>query len=219
LWGNSDTDGMVSSSQMHTTTGSPAVSYSDLQGGVVIGTGNISANPGFTDANGADNVFGTLDDDLRLLDGPFCIDTGSNSVVPVSVSTDLGGEDRFVDDVLTDDTGTGGPPTVDMGAYEYVPVVMFGAMFKRADGNLDGVTDIADAVELLRILFLHTPTRHNCASAYDYNSDFEIDFIDTIFLLFYLFDGQRAPAEPFHDCGFEALDQGLGCRSYAPCEG
>ncbi len=38
---------------------------------------------------------------------------------------------RFVDDPLTADTGNGGPPTVDMGAYEFA-----------CTGNLDDISDV-----------------------------------------------------------------------------
>jgi len=45
------------------------------------------------------------------------------------VTTDLDGNARFVDDPYTPDTGSGTPPIVDMGAYEF-----------QADcpGDLDG---------------------------------------------------------------------------------
>jgi len=49
--------------------------------------------------------------------------------VPGDVTTDLDGNARFVDDPYTPDTGSGTPPIVDMGAYEF-----------QADcpGDLDG---------------------------------------------------------------------------------
>ncbi len=40
------------------------------------GEGNIDSNPLFVDADGPDNIAGTLDDDLRLLNGSPCIGTG-----------------------------------------------------------------------------------------------------------------------------------------------
>ena len=40
----------------------------------VDGGGNINADPLFVDDDGADNITGTLDDDLRLLPGSPCID-------------------------------------------------------------------------------------------------------------------------------------------------
>ena len=63
--------------------------------------GNISDDPLCVDADGADDVAGTEDDDLRLLPGSPCIDAGSNGAVPVDVLTDLDGLPRFIDDPLT----------------------------------------------------------------------------------------------------------------------
>ncbi|UCE58556.1 MAG: right-handed parallel beta-helix repeat-containing protein, partial [Phycisphaerales bacterium] len=74
------------------------------------GIGNITDDPIFYDADGADDMFGTEDDDFRLMDGSPCIDLGANAYV--TVDTDLAGFPRIVD-------GDGdGTPTVDMGAYE-----------------------------------------------------------------------------------------------------
>ena len=39
--------------------------------------------------------------------------------MPAGTTTDLDGNPRFVDDTGTDDTGSGDPPIVDMGAYEF----------------------------------------------------------------------------------------------------
>ena len=88
------------------------VSYSNIQGGYP-GTGNINSDPLFVDADGADNIVGTPDDNLRLRPGSPAIDTGNNTDVPSSVTTDLDGSPRIVD-------GNGdGNAIVDMGAYEY----------------------------------------------------------------------------------------------------
>jgi len=96
------------------------------------GGGNKDANPLFVDANGADNVFGTADDDLRLLSGSPAVDAGSNSLVPAGVLTDRDGNPRFTNDIYTPDSGLGTAPIVDMGAYELV------------DGDGDGVPDTLD---------------------------------------------------------------------------
>jgi len=85
------------------------VSYSDVQGGWT-GQGNIDANPGFVDPSS---------DDYHLMPDSPCIDAGDNSAVPAGINTDLDGKPRFSDDPDTDDTGSGTPPLVDMGAYEY----------------------------------------------------------------------------------------------------
>ena len=91
----------------------PAVAYSDVQGGFP-GTGNIDADPLFLD---------TVAGNLRLSPGSPCIDAGNNAANAIS-TTDLDGNPRFVDDLATPDcpqlpdAGCGFPPVIDMGAYE-----------------------------------------------------------------------------------------------------
>ena len=69
------------------------------------GGGNLDADPLFLDIDGADDVVGTLDDDLRLQRSSPAVNAGDNSAV--TAVTDLDGTPRI----------EGG--TVDMGAYEY----------------------------------------------------------------------------------------------------
>jgi len=89
------------------------IECSNVQGGWPgEGGDNIDADPLFVDADGADNVTGTEDDNLRLLPGSPCIDTGENTAIPESVVMDAGGNPRIVND------------TVDMGAYEFSMVVI-----------------------------------------------------------------------------------------------
>ena len=56
---------------------------------------------------------------IRLLYSSPCIDSGDNTAVPGSVTTDLDGKARFRDDPATSDTGYGTPPIADMGPYEF----------------------------------------------------------------------------------------------------
>ena len=106
-----------------------AVTYSIVEGAYT-GTGNLNADPAFIDADGADDVAGTLDDDLTLSPGSPAIDAGSNSAVPADVA-DLDADEDFGEATpldlartprLTDepepDTGEGTAPLVDIGAYE-----------------------------------------------------------------------------------------------------
>lgn len=113
LWGNLATSGPQID---NANSGTATVSYSNVQGGWA-GTGNVNANPLFVDADGADSIVGTVDDNLRLGPNSPCIDAGDNNL-SVTVTTDLDGNSRFVDIPTVPDTGNGAPPIVDIGAYE-----------------------------------------------------------------------------------------------------
>jgi parallel beta-helix repeat protein len=117
LWGNS----APIDPQIGDVVNSEAtVNYSVVQGGWSgAGALNIDADPLFVDANGPDNIFGTEDDNLRLLTSSPCIDAADNNAVPGGIETDLDGRPRFLDDPWTADTGNGTAPIVDMGAYEH----------------------------------------------------------------------------------------------------
>jgi len=97
------------------------------------GIGNIDDDPLLLDADGADNINGTEDDNVLLLAGSPCLDTGDNLAVPEDqfdlddnnnisepVPFDRAGNPRFIDDPDAIDTGNPGwgLPLVDMGAYE-----------------------------------------------------------------------------------------------------
>ncbi|MBI5761932.1 MAG: thrombospondin type 3 repeat-containing protein [Planctomycetes bacterium] len=99
-----------------------SVTYCLVQGGFA-GTGNTSGDPLFVDADGADNVYGTSDDNMRLLAGSPAIDTGSNAVVPAGITTDRDGNPRFINCL------------VDRGAYEFVTG---GSTDTDGDGFPDG---------------------------------------------------------------------------------
>jgi hypothetical protein len=100
--------------------------------------GNIDADPNFVNATGPDGIYGTEDDDLRLLPGSPCIDAGDNADVPADVNTDLAGNPRFFDDPNTiHATGSGKPPIVDMGAYEYIPNICGDTTHSYPVGDLD----------------------------------------------------------------------------------
>ena len=120
FWHNADAGGMDDSGQIHVDDGTPVVSYSNVQGGWTgEGTGNINADPLFVDADGADDVVGTDDDDLRLSGGSPCIDGADSVAYGFGPPVDLDGNDRAFDDPLTPDTGVGLLTFLDMGAYEF----------------------------------------------------------------------------------------------------
>ena len=131
LWGNSAIFG-VSTEEYQIHGGSPLVKYTCVQGlKEFVGSGNIAAYPRFVDADGPDGVLGTADDDVRLRAGSPCIDAGDSTAVPIDwgdvdgdglrseqTPLDVAGQNRFVDDPNTSDTGYPVSPVVDMGAYE-----------------------------------------------------------------------------------------------------
>ena len=118
MWGNT----APSSAGIFHYGGTLTVTYSNIQGGYP-GTGNINANPLFVDADGPDNIVGTLDDNLRLQSGSPSINAGDNAAVPPGVTTDLEGKPRIQNG------------TVDMGAYEYDDTPPTVVSITRADPN------------------------------------------------------------------------------------
>jgi len=140
LWGNNPDEIYVSS-------GATTLTFSDVQGGWP-GLGNIDADPLFVDPDNGD---------LRLSPGSPCIDAGDNTAVPEDIETDLDGNDRFLDDPQTPDTGNGEPPIVDMGAYEFQLPCPW-------DLNADGQVSVPDLLELIAGF---GPCDGNCPADFD----------------------------------------------------
>ncbi|UCF16235.1 MAG: protein kinase, partial [Phycisphaerales bacterium] len=119
LWGNSTASGP----QIYNDeTSSATVSYCNVQGGYP-GRGNISADPMFVDANGPDDIVGTMDDNLRLAPGSPCADAGDNSALPMDIA-DIDADGDTTEPIMSD---CDGKPrivnnVVDIGAYEYLPL-------------------------------------------------------------------------------------------------
>jgi hypothetical protein len=114
LWGNTSPNG----SPIVHLNASTVVTHSDVQGGYT-GAGNIDADPAFVrnPGKGADNLWGTADDDygdLRLQLISACVDSGNNAAVPVGITTDIAGDPRIFDFPGSNDPGA----IVDMGAFE-----------------------------------------------------------------------------------------------------
>lgn len=140
IWGNGSEDLLTLPGG-----GSTVITYSAVN---FPGLGNISTDP--------------IMSNFRLQAESPCIDAGSNAGVtsdaldldcdgnttePVPIDAD--GRSRFFDDPDTPDTGTGTPPLVDMGAYEFgapVPEAL------RGDLNCDCVTDLDDLPLFLEAL-------------------------------------------------------------------
>lgn len=92
----SNTAGTSDPGISNVSNSTPVISYSDVQGGLAAGVGNIYADPLFTDAaNG----------NYTLKSGSPCINAGNNAAN--TTTTDLAGKSRI--------SGS----TIDMGAHEY----------------------------------------------------------------------------------------------------
>jgi predicted outer membrane repeat protein len=104
LWANSDTNNY----EVYVNTGSASVEYSLLKPekspGIAQGTGIVSIDPLFADSNGADDIFGTEDDDFSLLAGSPAIGSASSAFSSYHTS-DIRGRTR--------------DSSPDIGAYEY----------------------------------------------------------------------------------------------------
>jgi hypothetical protein len=129
--------------------------------------GNITARtPRFLDADGPDNVRGTLDDDFRLASDSPGVDAGRNDLLPAGLSLDLASQPRFVDDPVVDDTGAGMGAIIDMGAFEFQTTSLC-----PADFNRDGFVDWFDAL-------LYISRFEDGSAAADFNADGFLDWFD-----------------------------------------
>ncbi|MFO0828265.1 MAG: hypothetical protein U0572_08955 [Phycisphaerales bacterium] len=117
LWSN----GGATQPQQIFSQGPPlALSSTTVQGwtGSLGGINNNGANPLFLDPNGADDVLGTPDDDLRLDAASPAIDSGSSALLPPDL-LDLDGDGNVLEPLPLDlDDLPRVVGTVDRGAYE-----------------------------------------------------------------------------------------------------
>lgn len=140
IWDNTSTGGsladQIKEEEVDGGTVTVTVTYTDLHNGGYSGTGNINADPRFRDQDGADNVVGTLDDDLRLGRYNACINAGDNQAG--AGDYDLDGNPRTVE-TFCDSDGVPGSAVIDMGAYEYQAYGLI-RVDKDATGDNDGST-------------------------------------------------------------------------------
>lgn len=159
VWDN--TDGTVNPTQTQQITkgaGTLTVRSTLVQGwtGSLGGTGNGGGNPRFADADGADRVPGTFDDDYHLLPWSAAIDAGDNSFAAADTADldgdldvleaapiDLGGMPRFIDYPPCTGPQMDGRAPIDIGAYELPRPLPPG------DANGDGVVTFGDITAVL----------------------------------------------------------------------
>jgi len=93
-------------------------------------------------------------------------------------------------------------------------VSIAGQTFIRCDCNRDGISDIADAICILNVLFLGGS--FSCEDAADGNDDGNIDVADVISCLTAQFFGGTTPA-PSPGCGVDPTPDSLGCAIFPAC--
>jgi parallel beta-helix repeat protein len=180
--------------EIHVASGSPIVTYCDIQGGWV-GEGNIDTDPLFVDPDGPDSDPSTWEDnDYRLSAGSPCVDAGDNTAVPPDTADldgdsdtsertplDLDFDPRLVDDPDTDDSGVADPPdypdVVEMGAYEFQVAI---------PGDVDGDGDV-DLTDLASLLSGYGCTGGGCPG--DIDGDGDTDLTDLAILLAHYGEG------------------------------
>jgi hypothetical protein len=116
------------STAFNSSHGTINAAYNIIQGGFE-GTGNINANPSFTnaaDADGPDNIWGTADDGLRPTVCSPAVNSGSNDADKVLSVTDITGAARIQNGV------------VDIGAYELSETPAPATYYRDADGDFHG---------------------------------------------------------------------------------
>ncbi len=145
LWDNQGNDISLQGTATATAT------YSIVDGGFASGTNILVDDPQFMDADGLDQVYGTLDDDLHLQGTSPAIDAGDNNELLAdvadsngndntteSIPMDFEGGNRLVDDPAAPNTGSGSPP-VDIGADEFAsPAAIMGLSAASSPSTLLG---------------------------------------------------------------------------------
>lgn len=138
--------------------------------------GSSGLNPLFVNAKGADNTYGTFDDNCNLQANSPCVDTGGNANL-VSDDADLDQDNNRIEQVpldLNDDPRIRNT-VVDKGAFEYQPPCSL-----TADLNGDAVVNLTDLASLLA--HFGTPSGATKAQG-DVDGDHDVDLTDLSTLL------------------------------------
>ncbi len=155
FWGAATPTG----AQLLMASGTPSVDYCCVRGWNATwgGNGNFGSDPLFVDADGADNIAGTLDDDLRLQPASPCINAGTDTA-PFLPATDLTGGARIRH------------CRVDIGAYETDTFA--------ADCNANGTADTCDIEQGTSTDCNGNDTPDDCEPPTDCNANGTLDICD-----------------------------------------
>ncbi len=105
---------------------------------------------------------------------------------------------------------------VPLGTFTFILDEIAEQEFKRGDFDVNGETDLSDAILILEHLFLGSQDP-NCMKAIDVDDSGELNITDPIRLLSYLFLGKAAPSSPFEECGVDETEDSLTCSSFTEC--
>ena len=89
--------------------------------------------------------------------------------------------------------------------------------FVRGDVDGNHSVNLADAIQILRLLFAGDRGAVDCGDAADVNDDGRLDLSDAIELLSYVFARGPSPTDPFPLCGTDLSTDDLGCTKYDLC--
>ncbi|MCA9291884.1 MAG: right-handed parallel beta-helix repeat-containing protein [Phycisphaerales bacterium] len=185
LYGNSSAGQFGLAGQISVSNATVTVTNCDVEGwdGSLPGANSFDEDPGFVDQNGADDLMGTLDDDLRPASCSYLIDRGNSGLLPFDLD-DVNEDAKTVNQRLPIDQqggpraindptiGGGGSLPVDIGAFEYP-----GDPAHSPDLNGDGDVGPADLAALLGAW-----GTEGCVAA-DLNGDREVGPADLAVLL------------------------------------
>ncbi|MBI5762249.1 MAG: hypothetical protein HZA51_01855 [Planctomycetes bacterium] len=161
VWANHDLNGWTEGAQITLGGATWMLRFNCVMGwsGVFGGMSNFSSPPQMADADGADNVYGTIDDNVHLLPSSPCINTGDPLFVAPPSDTDFDGQARVMG------------CRIDVGADEFVT-----GLPNSGDVNGDGVVNGLDISLFTKVLLGTAPVAVSCVA--DINGDLMVDNID-----------------------------------------
>jgi predicted outer membrane repeat protein len=179
LWANTAGGVADEAAQINHDGGPLTVSHSIVQGwgGELEGVGTFAADPLFVDADGADGVIGSADDDLRPSVYSPAINAGDTAALPAD-HADVDDDGDVAEAIPLDAAGAArvfGECPVDIGAYEHLapqPADVYG----DCDVGLDDYEVFAACLNLSGPG--RTPFFVLCRMAFDTDADSDVDLQD-----------------------------------------